>query len=189
MDPTLETATVTHLRASLLRGLHKDTLRRGGEAAWARMVEDLSPATRGTFLRMPGSLAWLEVAQVNELVAAYLALKRGQDAGLGGLTAEDQFTVVHAWLLKLLNPGLLVRQVPAIFRLDYRGGLVCLDHAEAGHAELSAWVVGLFPEWYSQAAPQWLKRALELSGARACEVLHHPPRTGCRHRFELSWKP
>jgi hypothetical protein len=189
-EPTPEEAAVTHLRATLLRGLHKDTLRRGGEGAWLKLVSTLSPEGRSLFRELPGSLTWVPVERVNELAIAYADFILGHGhPGLGGATAEDQFTVVHAWLLKLLNPGLLVRQIPMIFGVEYRGGVVRIDFSEPGRAQLSAWVTGLFPEWYTHATPRWLTRGLELSGGRRCAVVHHPPESGHRHVYELSWEP
>ncbi len=187
-EPTPEEAAVTHVRATLLRGLYKDTLSRGGEAAWQELVSGLSPAGQELFRVLPSSLTWVPVDRVNELAIAYADFILGHGhVGLGRATAEDQFTVVHVWILKLLNPGLLVRQTPMIFRMDYQGGVVRLDNCEPGRARLSAWVTGLFPEWYTHATPRWLARGLELSGGGRCAVIHRPPELGYHHIYELSW--
>ena len=186
--PTPEEATITHIRASLLRGLHKDMARRGG-TAWDDLVDGLSPMGRETFRQMPGSFTWLETARVNELVTAHTALA-GEAAAVERIrvTADEQLTVVHAWILKLLNPKTLIHQGPTIFKFNYRGGVVRLDGVVEGHARLSIWALGLFPEWYTHSVPQWLKRALELTGGGSCEVAHEPPAEGFRHRYELTWK-
>lgn len=187
-NPTPEEATITHVRASLLRGLHKDMLRRGG-TAWEDLVDGLSPMGREVFREMPGSFAWLETARVNEIVRAHTALV-GEAGAVARIrsTAEEQLTVVHAWLLKLLSPATLIHQGPTLFRFNYRGGVVTLDEFRPGCAELSIWAIGLFPEWYTHSVPQWLTRALELSGGGLCTVTHQPPVEGYHHRYALKWE-
>jgi len=186
--PSPEEATVTHIRASLLRGLHQDMLRRGG-TAWDDLVDGLSPMGREVFREMPGSFTWLESARVSELVVAHTALV-GEAGAVERIraTAEEQLTVVHAWLLKLLSPKTLIQQGPTIFKFNYRGGVVQLDDIVPGRAHLSIWALGLFPEWYTHSVPQWLRRALELSGGGECAVSHEPPEEGYHHRYELSWE-
>src|SRR5690348_8586411 len=97
LDPSPEDATVTHIRASLLRGLHKDMLRRGG-TAWDDLVDGLSPMGREVFRQMPGSFSWLEAERVSEIVMAHTALV-GEVGAVERIraTAEEQLTVVHAW--------------------------------------------------------------------------------------------
>lgn len=188
LDPSPEEAAITHVRASLLRGLHKDMARRGG-TAWDDLVDGLSPMGRETFRQMPGSFTWLETPRVNELVTAHTRLV-GEDGAVARIrsTAEEQLTVVHAWLLKLLSPTTLIHQGPTIFKFNYRGGVVKLDGLVPGRASLSVWATGIFPEWYTHSVPQWLKRALELAGGGSCEVAHEPPTEGFRHRYELRWE-
>jgi hypothetical protein len=188
-DPTPEEATVTHIRASLLRGLRKDMLRRGG-TAWDDLVDGLSPQSREVFREMPGSFSWLEAERVGEIVMAHTALA-GEAGAVERIraTAEEQLTVVHAWLLKLLSPTTLINQSPTIFKFNYRGGVVRINDHVPGRAHISIWAAGLFPEWYTHSVPQWLKRALELSGGGACAVIHEPPEDGgYHHRYELSWE-
>ncbi|HJU84104.1 MAG TPA: hypothetical protein VJ600_07820 [Holophagaceae bacterium] len=187
-DPTPEEATVTHLRGSLLRGLHKDVLRRGGEAGWTEFVSGLSPATQAVFREMPGAFAWLETPRVNEIVAAHGAWV-GEAGSIQRIraSAEEQLTVAHAWLLKLLSPATLVHQGPTLFRFNYRGGVARLDDQQPGSAHLSVWALGLFPEWYTHSVTHWLERALELCGGGRCSVVHQPPAQGYRHRYELRW--
>lgn len=187
-EPPPEEAAITHVRASLLKGLHKDMVRRGG-TAWEDLVDGLSPMGRETFRTMPGSFTWLESARVSELVIAHTALV-GEAGAVERIraTAEEQLTVVHAWLLKLLSPKTLIQQGPTIFKFNYRGGVVRLDGIVPGRAHLSIWALGLFPEWYTHSVPQWLKRALELCGGGACAVTHEPPEVGYRHRYELTWE-
>ena len=186
--PSPEEATITHIRASLLRGLHKDMLRRGG-TAWDDLVDGLSPMGREVFREMPGSFSWLETERVNELVTAHTRLV-GEGGAVARIrsTAEEQLTVVHAWLLKLLSPATLIHQGPTIFKFNYRGGVVWLDDITPGQAHLSIWAIGVFPEWYTHSVPQWLNRALELSGGGDCSVIHQPPEEGYRHRYELRWE-
>lgn len=188
-EPSPEQAAITHIRASLLRGLRKDMLRRGG-TAWDDLVDSLSPAGRETFRVMPGSFSWIETARVNEIVTAHTALA-GEEGAIERirLTVGEQLTVVHAWMLKLLSPVTLIHQGPTIFKFNYRGGVVRLDDITPGLAHLSIWATGPFPEWHTHSVPQWLKRALELCGGAPCEVIHQPPGSGFRHRYELSWRP
>lgn len=187
-DPAPEAATITHIRASLLRGLRKDMAQRGG-TAWDDLVDSLSPAGRDVFREMPGSFSWLETVRVNELVTAHTALVGEQGAiDRIRLTVDEQLTVIHAWMLKLLSPATLLHQGPTIFKFNYRGGVVQLDDIRPGLAHMSLWALGPFPEWYTRSVPQWLKRALELCGGGPSEVLHEPPSEGYRHRYELSWK-
>ncbi len=186
-EPSQSDATITHVRASLLRGLHKDMMRRGG-TAWDDLVDGLSPMGRDTFRQMPGSFAWVETASVNEIVTAHTRLA-GEDGAVARIrsTTDEQLTVVHAWILKLLSPKTLIHQSPTIFNFNYRGGVVRLDAITGEGADLSIWADGMFPEWYTLSVPQWLKRALELTGGGVCEVAHTPPDVGYHHRYRLSW--
>jgi hypothetical protein len=189
LDPSPEEAAVTHIRASLLRGLHQDMLRRGG-TAWDDLVDGLSPMGREVFRKMPSSFSWVDAARVGELVTAHTALA-GEAGAVERIraTAEEQLTVVHAWILKLLSPATLINQSPTLFKFNYRGGVVRIEDHVPGRARISIWAAGLFPEWYTHSVPQWLKRALELSGGGTCSVTHEPPEdSGCRHRYELSWE-
>lgn len=188
-EPTPEEATVTHLRASMLRGLHKDVLGRVGEAGWIAFTERLSPATRLVFREMPGAFTWVGTSQVNELVLAHQAWV-GEDAAPGRArsAAEEQLTVAHAWLLKLLSPGTLVHQGPTLFRFNYRGGVVRLDDLAPGFGHISIWALGLFPAWYTHSVPNWLARALELCGGSDCSVVHQAPAEGYHHRYEIRWR-
>ena len=187
-EPTPEESLVTHLRASMLRGLHKDVLRRVGEPGWGEFVGRLSPPTQAVFRQMPGAFTWVGTAQVNELVQAHqdwlgeeAATERARSA------AEEQLTVTHAWLLKLLSPGTLIHQGPTLFRFNYRGGVVRLDDLAPGFGHLSIWAIGLFPAWYTHSVPNWLTRALELCGGVRCSVIHQPPAEGYHHRYEVRW--
>ncbi len=186
--PSRDEATITHVRASLLRGLHKDMMRRGG-TAWDDLVDGLSPMGRETFRQMPGSFSWVETARVNEIVTAHTALA-GEAGAVARIrsTTDEQLTVVHAWILKLLTPKTLIHQSPTIFKFNYRGGAVRLDDITDGYAAISIWADGMFPEWYTHSVPQWLNRALELTGGGATSVIHHPPSEGFRHRYELGWQ-
>lgn len=187
-EPSHEEATITHVRASLLRGLHKDMVRRGG-TAWEDLVDGLSPMGRETFRQMPGSFSWVETARVNEIVTAHTALA-GEEGAVARIrsTTDEQLTVVHAWILKLLSPKTLIHQSPTIFKFNYRGGVVRLDEVMDGRATISIWASGMFPEWYTHSVPQWLNRALELTGGGVCSVNHAPPEKGCRHRYALTWQ-
>ena len=188
LEPSPEEATVTYIRASLLRGLYKDMQRRGG-TAWEDLVDGLSPMGRETFREMPGSFSWLETARVGEIVMAHTALV-GEAGAVERIrmTTEEQLTVIHSWILKLLSPPTLINQSPTIFKFNYRGGVVRIEDHVPGRAHISIWAIGLFPEWYTHSVPQWLKRALELSGGGVCEVIHAPPESGYRHRYELRWE-
>lgn len=187
-EPSREDATITHVRASLLRGLHKDMVRRGG-TAWDDLVDGLSPMGREAFRQMPGSFAWVETARVNEIVTAHTALA-GEEGAIARIraTTDEQLTVVHAWILKLLSPKSLIHQSPTIFKFNYRGGAVRLDEVADGRAAISIWADGMFPEWYTHSVPHWLNRALELTGGGVCSVDHTPPESGCRHSYALTWQ-
>lgn len=186
-EPSREEATITHVRASLLRGLHKDMVRRGG-TAWDDLVDGLSPMGRDTFRTMPGFFSWVESARVNELVTAHTALV-GEAGAVARIraTTDEQLTVIHAWILKLLTPKTLIHQGPTLFKFNYRGGVVRLGEVEDGQATLTIWAEGMFPEWYTHSVPQWLGRALELTGGGACAVTHHPSQNDARHDYELTW--
>ena len=95
-------------------------------------------------------------------------------------------------MLKMMNPGFLLASFPKFFAHYTRGGCVVVDESGPGHAQISVWVDGFFPEWYSPGLTSWTQRALELTGAQGVFVEYQAPQgTGlesCRHIYRLTWQ-
>ncbi len=189
-EPSLDEATITHVRASITRGLQRRAMATGPET-WNQALEGVSAPCRAVFSRPLGLFQWVEVPLVNEIALAYNRMTGGEDLGLrAALTAEEHLTVSHPWLLKLLSADMLVRQGPTMFHFYHRGGVVRADSLRPGQGIFSIWATGLYEGWATTAIPAWLKRALELTGAAPASVEHLPPPPGSlRHRYVLRWQP
>lgn len=186
-EPTYEQALVTHIRASTLRGLFREIDARG-PAVHAELVDALSEPARLVFQELPGPFQWVETPLINELTTAFEA-RFGLDHVERRVqyTAQQQLTVIHAWMMKLLSPETLFHQAPTLYRFNYRGGAARAEVIRPGFAQVSIWSRGLYPSWYTHALPSWLAGALRLVGAASAQVLHLPPGDGYHHRFEATW--
>lgn len=187
-EPSPEEALISHLRASLFIGVKKQALHAGGPEAWRELVESLSPAAREVFSRSLRIFEWVEAPQANELMERFTArFPEGDAAGRIRATADEQLTVLHSWMLKLLSPETLIYQTPTIFKFNFRGGVVRLEHLEPGHGVISVWATGMFPGFFDHSLRFWLIRALELTGGTDIHISHEPQVTGWRHRYDLKW--
>lgn len=187
-EPSFEQALVTHLRASTLQGLVREINALAPEARSA-LFDALSPPARAAFQELPGPFQWLETPLVNELVTAF------EDRfGLESIerrlqyTVNQQLSVIHAWMLKLLSPETLFHQAATLYRFNFRGGMARTEEIRRGYARLSIWSHGMYGSWYGFAFPHWLRGALGLVGAVEPNVLHLPPETGFRHSYEVAWR-
>lgn len=187
--PSPEEARVTHIRASLLRGMQLVAEAKGGPGAWEALLDTL-PAAVGADLREGlGGLRWIETAHLNALVAAHEARFGTAVASERAIAAvREQLRGTHPGILDVLDPAGLVAQAPTLYRLNYRGGRVDVDEVASGRALLSVFADGLFPGWYTTSCPTWICGALDLAGAEAVAFTHHPPVEGNRHRYELRWR-
>ena len=189
LEPTLQEATITHVRASISRGLQKRAMAAGPEL-WNAVMASVSPECRAVFSQPLGPFQWVAVPHVNEVGLAYNRIAGGDDLDLrAAMTAEEHLTVSHPWLLKLLSADTLVRQGPTIFHFYHRGGVVRSESLAPGRCVFSIWAVGLYDGWATTALPAWLRRALELTGAVRPRVEYLPPPLGSfRHRYVLHWE-
>lgn len=187
-EPSLQEATITHVRASFTRGLQRRAMAHG-PALWGAVLEEVSPSCRAVFSKPLGLFQWVEAPLVNELTEAYARHAEADDLGLrAALAAEEHLTESHPWLLKLLPTQTLVLQGPTLFRFYHRGGVLRPEFLEDGRGALSVWAVGLYEGWAATAIPAWIRRALELTGAAGARVEHLPPAPGSfRHRYRLRW--
>lgn len=187
--PSPDEARVTHIRASLLRGLQVVAEKKGGPGAWEALVDGLAPEVREVFREELGGLRWIETAHLNALVAVHEARFGLAVAGERAIAAvRDQLRGTHPGILDVLDATGLVAQAPTLYRLNYRGGRVDVDEAAPGRALLSVFADGLFPAWYTTSCPTWICGALDLAGAKEVGFTHHPPVHGNRHRYELRWR-
>lgn len=186
--PSPDEARVTHIRASLLRGLQVVAEQKGGPGAWEALVDGLAAEVRAVFREELGGLRWIETAHLNALVAAHEARFGAAVASERAIAAvREQLRGTHPGILDVLDATGLVAQAPTLFRLNYRGGRVDVDEVAPGRALLSVFADGLFPAWYTTSCPTWVCGALDLAGAREVAFTHHPPVEGNRHRYELRW--
>lgn len=186
-EPTPDQAMVTHVRASALGGLLGAVDARGAEVRGV-LIASLSPEAQTILREPPGPFQWIEMPLVNELVATYEKRFGLDDIGRRVQhTANEQLTVIHAWLLRLLTPETLFRQASTLYRFNFRGGIAKAEAIHTGHAVVSIWSMGIYPTWYSHAFPGWLTGALSLTGASSVQVVHHPPESGYLHTYEVTW--
>lgn len=187
-EPTADEAALTHFRGSLFRGVQAQGQAAGPEA-WAELVAELPPAAQATFSEPLGLFQWIETAQVNALMASHeRRFPPHMAEARVATTVEEQLTVAHAWLLKLLSPETLLQQAATLWRFYYRGGVCRVEDVGPGRGTILIWATGPFPSWYTHSVPLWVKRALVLTGGRGAQVTHFPPQTGGCHRYEARWE-
>ncbi len=197
LEPALETVhspvRVAEVRGPNVVQIQRAVLRRGGQVAWDELLSSVSPPCRSAFAGAIGLYDWVPEPHFTELSRAYFKWSGREDvAKAGGSAAEEEFTTLHRWMLKMMTPGFLISSLPRFFSLYVRGGRVVVDEAGLGHARISLWAEGFFPEWYSQGLKAWTQRALELTGAVGVLVDYEAPAKsgpeGCRHIYRMNWK-
>ncbi|MBL0313103.1 MAG: hypothetical protein IPP78_10405 [Holophagaceae bacterium] len=187
-----ETVRVTEVRGPNIVQIRKAVIQHAGEEAWRELLSRVSEPCRARFEKPLGLYDWVEECHFTELSKAYIRWSGRHDAGKAGqVAAQEEFTTLHRWMLKMMNPGLLLASIPKFFAHYTRGGCVVVDKSGTGYAQISVWVDGFFPEWFSPGLTCWTQRALELTGAKGVVVEYHPPEdTGpesCRHIYNLTW--
>ncbi|MBI4913624.1 MAG: DUF2378 family protein [Acidobacteria bacterium] len=181
---------ITHVRASMLRGLRALVLQRDGEGGWLDLVRTLPQEAQGAFLREPSLFTWLPTPQVNALVAAFEARHGiGTTRPRVAAAVERELAGTHPWMLGLLNPVTLLQHADTVFHFYLRGGEIRLETLGPGSACLLVRGTGLYSHWFSDSFPAWLQRALELMGAPSPGVSHQALEDGVSHRYRVSWEP
>jgi hypothetical protein len=188
-----ENLRVTEVRGPNVVQLRKAVVKHGGERAWNELLAQVSEPCRSQFSKPLGLYDWVEERLFTELSKAYIRWSGRHDAGKAGqAAAQEEFTTLHRWMLKMMNPGFLLASFPKFFAHYTRGGRVVVDESGPGHGQISVWVDGFFPEWYSPGLTSWTQRALELTGAQGVSVEYQaPPDAGpesCRHIYRLAWR-
>lgn len=188
-----ESVRVTEVRGPNVVQIRKVVVGRGGEGAWNELLAIVSQPCREQFEKPLGLYDWIEERHFTELSKAYIRWSGRHDAGKAGqVAAQEEFTMLHRWALKMMNPGFLLGNFPKFYTHYIRGGRVVVDESGPGYGQFSAWADGFFPEWYSLGLTSWTQRALELTGAKGVSVEYQaPPDTGpesCRHIYRLTWQ-
>ena len=184
---------VTEVRGPNVVQIRRAVLRFGGETTWNELMSKVSVPCRLRFERPMSLYEWVEECHFTELSQAYLHLSGRDDIGRAGASAaQEEFTTLHRWMLKMMTPGFLISSLPRFFAHYHRGGRVVVDDVGPGHARISLWADGFFPEWFSQGMTAWTQRAMELTGAQGVFVVYEaPPASGpeyCRHVYRLAWR-
>lgn len=193
LEPSTRDARVTEVRGPNVVQIRKAVVRHGGEEAWAELLSRVSPACGACFEKPLGLYDWVGERQFTELSLAYARWSGRQDAGKAGMAAaQEEFTTLHRWMLKMMSPKFLLASLPRLFSHYTRGGRVEVDESGPGYAQVSVWVEGFFPEWFSPGLTGWTQTAMELTGAKGVIITYQaPPDTGpeCfRHIYHLAWQ-
>ncbi len=188
-----ENVRVTEVRGPNVVQIRKVVVRHGGEGAWNDLLSQVSEGCRAQFEKPVGLYDWVEECHFTELSKAYIRWSGRHDAGKAGeAAAQEEFTTLHRWMLRMMTPGFLLASIPKFFAHYTRGGHVVVDESGSGYAVISVWVDGFFPEWFSPGLTSWTQKAMELTGAKNVSVEYQaPPVTGpeaCRHIYRLTWR-
>lgn len=173
--------------------IHRVVVHHGGERAWQELLAQVSQPCRQQFEKPPGLYDLVKESHFTELSKAYIRWSGCHDASKAGqAAAQEEFTTLHRWMLRMMTPGFLLASLPKFFALYVRGGCVVVDESEAGQAQISVWADAFSPEWYSPGLTSWTKKAMELTGAKGVRVEYQaPPGTGpesCHHIYRLAWQ-
>ncbi len=187
-----EVATVTHGRGLLCDTIRATCLKQYGEAGWEELRSRLGEGARAYFKEPVGDFAWVPIGLLSELEVAFGEFKdEGRPFYQGQTLAEQQLTVAHPWLLKLLSPEMIVRQAGTLFRFYYKGGVLEIESVTRGHGTASIWALGMPSGWYTSGAAGWFTKALWMAGAHKVDIQHEaPPIEGdpWRHRYSVLWE-
>jgi hypothetical protein len=171
-------------------------LKREGEAGWQAFLATLSPECREVFSQPLGMYEWVEEAHYTEVCRAFLAHAQHHDAFRAGeVSAWQGLTTVNRWILKVLSPSFLISNLPRIWGFYVDGGALHIERLEPGLSQLSLYARGFVPEVFHPGLSGWIHAALTLTGARDLRIHYTPPDPdsgeleGCRHHFELTWRP
>ena len=182
---------VTHFRGLFLDLSTRGIQKRQGPERWQAFLATLPAALRREAEAPRGSYDWVEPWIVGDLMSAYGAWS-GEDLRefRGELYADQVVTVRHQWVLKLMSPELLVRQVPRFYQFYIRGGKIWTEQVTPKSGLVCIEAKAPYPDWSEYVLPSWLRRALELCGAREAQVVYDPPSDPGRphlHRFWARW--
>jgi hypothetical protein len=184
------------LEVSFVRGVIVGVVQRAMKGlvapeAWQAFLGSLSPQARELFSREMGDYEWVPMPLLAEVSRRFPAATGCDTVALrGGLYADQMLTRSHQWMLKVMTPELLIRQAPKIFAFYHQGGQGWTEDVAPGRACLLLRAIGPSPGWAEILLPSWLKRALELTGAREVQVVYEPPMDPADphlHRFWASW--
>ena len=188
-----ESVRVTEVRGPNVIQIRKAVVRHSGEEAWKELLSQVSGPCREQFEKPLGLYDWVEEGHFTELSKAYIRWSGRHDASKAGqAAAQEEFTTLHRWMLKMMNPGFFLASIPKFFAHYNRGGSVVVDESGPGHAQISVWVDGFFPEWFSPGLTSWTQRAMELTGAKGVYVEYQEPLgpgpESYRHIYRLTWQ-
>ncbi|HJW08864.1 MAG TPA: hypothetical protein VJ483_04470 [Holophagaceae bacterium] len=184
---------LTQVRGPMTRQVREAFLADGGEGAWEAFLAQVSEPCRRRFAKPIGLYEWVDADLAAELSEAAIAA-RGEAFIFerGALAAREQLLDLNRWLLRLMNPKLLLANTPRLIRHYYRGGHGAVDWVEDGEAQLSLWAHGYYAAWYEHALTGWLRGGLTLASAKGVEVVHDGPHgeglEACRHRYSVRWR-
>jgi hypothetical protein len=186
-----ESQEVTHYRGLFQELATQGIQKRLGPDRWHEFLEAVPARLRRQVEQSVGPYDWVEPWVVGELMAAY-AIWSGEDLRTfrGELYADQIMTVRHQWVLKLMNPELLVRQVPRFYHFYIQGGKAWSEQVSPGRGLVCIEVRAPYPNWSEFVLPSWFRRALTLCGGKDVQVVYDPPHEPERphlHRFWASW--
>lgn len=187
---------ITEIRGPSVLQIRRAVFKQGGEAAWNHLLATVSEPTRERFQRPLTLYEWVDIGQFTELSLAYRSWSQRDDIfNSGRAAAREELTTLHRWMLRMMTPEFLINSLPRMFAHYIRGGRIVVDELGSGHAHLSLWSEGVFPEWYHPGITGWLESALEITGASGVVVNYK--RTGPeriegteapRHSYRLAWR-
>ncbi len=189
----LQQMRITEARGPNVVQIQRAVLRRGGEVAWTDLLGLVSEPCRLRFQKPLSLYEWVDTASFTELSLAYMRWAQRDDSSKAGrAAAKEELMTLHRWMLRMMTPNFLINSLPRLFAHYHRGGIVTVNELGAGHAHMTLWSQGMYPEWYHPGLTTWLQTALELTGAEGVLVDYETPGAegieACRHNYRLAWK-
>ncbi len=186
-----ETLEVPHYRGLFQELASNGIQRRLGADRWQAFLATLPVKLREAAGHAKGDYDWVEPWVVGDLMQAY-GRWSGEDLRefRGELYADQVVTVRHQWILKLMNPELLVRQVPRFYQFYIRGGKAWTEQVSPGRGLVCIEARAPYSDWTDFILPSWFRRALTLCGGQDVQVVYEPPSDPGRpylHRYWASW--
>lgn len=183
---TPEQATIRRLRGNSLPMVTAAARAASGEAAWAELIQDLSPEARALVEAPPARETWVDAGLAGECMNLFG--KIGNLGGIPGTLGAETIRVRNPEAFR--TPQAVVAALPEFWAGSIDGGVVEVETTGPQTAVVRLWAIWDVPLYsFDGHLPAWFTHALRLSGAQDPAVRYIPPPEGHAflHTYHLDW--
>jgi hypothetical protein len=93
--------------------------------------------------------------------------KEQEIAAIYEYIADQSLTTMHKIFFRILNPSLVIKNYPKLWKMFFNTGTVTVPLAEKGHAVLIFLLPEIFNDWLPPACHGYSKKAVEMAGGKS----------------------